>query len=211
MPEIKLFYFPGACSLAPHILLHETGVPFTGKSQNGPPFSEELRALNPKAKVPVLTIDDDIITENPAIMTAISAQAPEKNLTGAPGTLEAVKILQYLIWVSNTLHGTGYSMYFRPQRYVDNPAEHAHVKEKAAEIITGCYETIERGLEESEGVYAFGKQFTAVDAYLFVFWRWGSEIDIWDMETLYPKYGTLARAVAQRQATIAAMQSEGLS
>ncbi|KAJ5162319.1 hypothetical protein N7492_007711 [Penicillium capsulatum] len=210
MSDIKLYYFPGACSLASHILLHETGVPFTGKPQERSPFSEELRALNPKVKVPVLTIDGNVVTEGPAIMTAISSLAPEKNLTGAPGTLEAFKILEYLIWLSGTLHGTGYSMVIRPQRFVDNPAEHDNVKQKALEIIRGCYESIEQGLGKSEGEYAFGKSFTAVDAYLFVFWRWGSQIGKLDMDSLYPKYGTLAKAVARREATIAALKAEGL-
>lgn len=210
MPDIKLFYFPGACSLAPHILLHETGVPFTTKAEGRPPFSEELLALNPKARVPVLKIDNDAITENPAILTAISTLEPEKNLTGVPGTLEAARILQYMVWLCGTLHGTGFGMYIRPFRYVDNPAEHENVKQKALDIIKDCYGRIEEGLGKSGGVYAFGERFTAVDPYLFVFWRWGVNILRLDMEGLYPKYAVLAKAVAKREATVAALKAEGL-
>lgn len=206
MSSVKLYYFPGACSLAPHILLHETGHAFTTKQEirGG---SDELRALNPKAKVPVLTIDDTVITENIAIQTAISNLAPEKNLFGAPGSLESIRILEWLAWLATSVHASGFSLYFRPSRFTTSSDEKTHeeVKVRAKELIKDAFDLVE---EKLTGVHAVGDRFTAADAYLFVFYRWGSTI--WDMEATFPKYAALAAAVQARESTIKALKDEGL-
>lgn len=83
MPAVKLWGAAGACSLAAHILLNEIGTPFEIillKPEDG--ISDEVKKLNPKQKVPVLQIDDQTITENVAILTAIAQLAPERDLLG---------------------------------------------------------------------------------------------------------------------------------
>ncbi|KAJ5675989.1 hypothetical protein N7462_008886 [Penicillium macrosclerotiorum] len=90
MPSVKLYYFPGACSLAPQILLHEAGISFDLKYEETKALSPELLQLNPKARLPVLSIDNGVITENIAVMTAISNAAPSKKLMGVYGTLDNI-------------------------------------------------------------------------------------------------------------------------
>jgi glutathione S-transferase len=206
MSNIKLYYSPGACSLAPHILLHETGHAFTTK-QEGRGASDELRALNPKAKVPVLLIDDTVITENIAIQTAISNLAPEKSLLGAPGSLESIRILEWLSWLATSVHATGFGLYFRPFRFTTSSDEKTHeeVKARAKELLKDAFDLVE---EKLTGVHAVGDRFTAADAYLYVFYRWGSTI--WDMEATFPKYAALAASVQARESTIKALKEEGL-
>jgi glutathione S-transferase len=87
MPSIKFYYAPGACSLAPHILLHEAGLPFTAipmrASEARTTIPEDYRKINPKMQVPAITLDDlGTITENPAIATAIPSLVPEIALMG---------------------------------------------------------------------------------------------------------------------------------
>ncbi|KAJ6115040.1 hypothetical protein N7486_000818 [Penicillium sp. IBT 16267x] len=205
MPNIKLYYFPGACSLAPHVILHETGHAFITK-QEARGFSDELRALI-ENQSPVLTVDGAVITENIALQTAISNLAPEKSLLGAPGSLESIRILEWLAWLATSVHATGFGLYFRPFRFTTSSDVKAReeVKVRAKELIQDAFDLVE---EKLTGVHAVGDRFTAADAYLYVFYRWGSTI--WDMEATFPKYAALAAAVQARESTIKALKVEGL-
>jgi glutathione S-transferase len=87
MPSIKFYYAPRACSLAPHILLHEAGLPFTAipmrASEARTTIPEDYRKINPKMQVPAITLDEtDTITENPAGATVISNLVLEMGLMG---------------------------------------------------------------------------------------------------------------------------------
>ncbi|KAJ5770678.1 glutathione S-transferase GST-6.0 [Penicillium nucicola] len=206
MTDIKLFYHPGACSLAPHILLQESGVQFHTQKETIGQFSPELLALNPKARVPVLKIDNATITENLAIMTAISNLVPEKQFLGAPDTLETVRVAEWIAWLSGTLHGNAFGLLFRPARFTDDESCFDSLKQKGRELVRECFESIEKKLV---GVHAVGERFTAVDAYLLVFYRWGGEVGF-DMKMLYPKYAALATEVLARPSAVSALAAEGL-
>jgi glutathione S-transferase len=96
MAAIKLYYSLGACSLASHVLLHETGVDFEAIKidlKTGAP--EELRGIHPKMRVPVLSLDGQTTTETPAIMTAIFQLASEKILMGNTN-FETVHVYEWL-------------------------------------------------------------------------------------------------------------------
>ncbi|KAJ5930637.1 hypothetical protein N7466_006130 [Penicillium verhagenii] len=204
MSTIKLYYYPGACSLAPHILLHETKLPFT-LSKEVAGLTPELRAKNPKAKIPVLTIDDTVITENIAIQTAIGNLAPSLALLGAPGTLESVRVYEWLSWLSTSLHAAAFGSLFRPGRFTTSEDEGVleGIRDKARESIMGTFDLVEGKLT---GVHAVGERFTAVDAYLFVFYRWGARS--WDMKALWPKYAALAAGVGARESVVKALEAE---
>lgn len=109
MAEIKFWFSPGACSLAPHVLLHEIGVPFEAVTTNvfaGAQLAEAFARINPKQRVPVLSLDGQLITEVPAIATAISDLAPERHLMG--GTrVDRARVYEWMAWLSGTLHGRG--------------------------------------------------------------------------------------------------------
>jgi glutathione S-transferase len=206
MAAIKLYYSPEACSLASHILLHETGVDFEAIKidvKAGAP--EELRRINPKMRVPVLSLDDQIITETPAIMTAISQLAPEKILMGNT-SLETVHVYEWLNWLSGTLHTQGFGELFRPHRFSDDPAMYEAIRAKGLETVEECFDMIERGLSS---VNAVGDSFTAVDAFLFVFWRWGARSRTINMEK-YPKFSKLVVNLAKRPSFQAVVDAEGV-
>lgn len=206
MPAVKLYYFPGACSLAPHILLHEAGISFDLKYEETKALSPELLELNPKARLPVLTMDNGVTTENIAVMTAISNAAPSKQLMGEYGTLDNVRVLEWLGWLSTSLHAAGFGIYYRPNRFTTSsiPDVHNEIKQGAEVLIKDCFQKIESKLG---GGFAVGDTFTAVDAYLLVFYRWGMRF--WDMKE-YPKYTVLMGVVSQREATVKALKEEGL-
>ncbi|KAJ5403554.1 glutathione S-transferase GST-6.0 [Penicillium cosmopolitanum] len=210
MGEITLYYSPGACSLAPHILLQESGLEFSIHKEKTGQFTPALYALNPKGKIPVLALDNNtIITENPAIMNAISNLVPEKGFFGKT-PFETVRVYEWLTWLSGTLHGQGFGLLFRFRRYTDDETQFEGLKKRGMAIVTDSFQIIERRLgDEGDANFAVGGVFTAVDAYLFVFHRWALGCEI-DMPGLYPRYTALYEAVGGMESTKKAFASEGL-
>ena len=104
---IALYYSPGSCSLAPHIVLNETGQPFelrkfaTADRAN---YSAEYLAINPKGRIPALQIDGFILTENPAILAFLGRRFPSAGLYPSDGSEAEARCLELLAWSSNTVH-----------------------------------------------------------------------------------------------------------
>lgn len=204
MASIKLWYSPGACSLAPHILLNEAGVDFeTVKLNARTGYPEEFRQTNPKMKVPVLSIDGQIVTENPAIMTAISQLVPDKQLLGK-SNLEIVRAYEWMNWLSGTVHGQGFGGVFRAPRFSDDATTHASIKAKSLKNVQDCFATIDSDLKSD---HAVGNSFTAADAYLYVFYRWGVTLGM-DMAKTYPKYTSLVVNLVNRKSVQDALKAE---
>ena len=110
MTAITLWMSPGACSLAPHILLHEIGATFNmvvAATSGGGTSTDAFTRLNPKQRVPVLALGNEVITELPAIVTAISNLAPERHLMGDT-PLDTARVYEWMNWLSGTLHGQGF-------------------------------------------------------------------------------------------------------
>jgi glutathione S-transferase len=206
-PKIHLFLSPGACSLAPHILLNEADLPFAfTKIDLSTGFPKEYLHLNPKGQVPFLHLDAETVTELAAIMTAIAQLVPSKHFLGKT-PLETVRCYEWLNWMSTSLHSRGYGGVFRPYLYVDDEALYEKVREKSLRRVGECYDFIEEKLEGKK--WAVGNDYTAVDAGLFVFHRWGTRSGF-EMEK-YPNYTRLVKEVAKRPAVIKSMEEEGIS
>ncbi|OQV07086.1 Glutathione S-transferase, domain-containing protein [Cladophialophora immunda] len=206
MQDITLLVAQGACSLAPHTLLRETDAKFTIELLNirqGIP--EKLRRVNPKLRVPVLEFHDGTaLTELPAIMVAISQMSPAQHFMGRTN-LESLRLYEWLNWLSSTLHAQGYGIFWRPQRFAQDATLHHDLKQRARDSIIACYEQIEAKLD---GPFAVGGALTAVDPFLFVFYRWGNLIGL-PMEAKYPKYTRHAREMSKRPSLQAALRAEG--
>src|SRR5215471_10698817 len=115
---MQLYFSPGACSLASHISLRETGLPFdlkrtdtkTKKLEDGSDFF----AVNSKGAVPALRLDNgQVLTENPAILQYIADQAPESRLAPKNGTLERYRLQEWLNFVTSEIHKS-FSPLFSP-------------------------------------------------------------------------------------------------
>ncbi len=208
MPNIKLWLSYGACSLAPHILLHEIGMPFEAvvtSVSEGANLTDTFVRLNPKKRVPVLSLDGEIITEVPAIATAISSLAPQRHLMGRT-PLDQARVYEWMNWLSGTLHGQGFGCLWRPQQFSDDPGIFDRLQTKAKTTIADCFQTIEGKLS---GPYSTGGAFTAVDPFLLVFYRWGNNIGF-DMSATYPKYTAFARGLVDRASVAATLAAEEL-
>ncbi|KAE9374817.1 hypothetical protein N431DRAFT_438220 [Stipitochalara longipes BDJ] len=207
MTKPILWISPGACSLAPHIVIREAGIDFETVMINVKAgFPEEYRHINPKAKVPIFQLGDETITEVPAILTAISQLAPNKHLLGKTN-LEIVRTYEWCNWISGTLHGQAFKSMRRPHQFSDDPQTLDAIKAKGRKAVEDGLGYIEKKLQ---GIHAVGDDFTVVDAYLLVIYRWGNQAGI-DMRVKYPNFTSLAEAGLERDSVKAALLKEGIN
>lgn len=210
-PKITIYLSPGACSLATHIILREINASFEVVSINArSPIAADFASINPKLRVPVLVLDfegrKEHITEVPAIMTAIAQMAPARKLLGCID-MEVVRVYEWMNWLSGWLHAVGFGALWRPQRFIEAQSQWSGVSEKGMKTVEEALEMIEGKLRE--GRWAVGEEFSVVDAYLFVFWRWGSEIGV-DMVGRFPKFAGLAERLMERNAVRRTVEEEGI-
>ena len=123
----RLYYSPGACSLAVHIALEEIGAPFERREVSvarGETTQPDYLAVNPKARVPALAIagESRVLTELPAILTFLARQHPEANLLPSSNALDEARCHEWLAWLAGWVHGVGYGELWRPLRFVSDPS-----------------------------------------------------------------------------------------
>lgn len=215
----RLYYSPGACSLAVHIVLEEIGEPYEAEirsARNGEgTTTPDYLALNPKGRVPALTGVPGgaggapyLLTEAVAILLFLARSHPERKLLPADPAGEA-RCVEWLSWISVDLHGIGYGQLWRPHRFVPDPSLHEAVKAKGMENIRAAYDHLDRILSDGRD-WAVPGQYTVVDAYLVVFWLWGRRIGL-DMDADWPNWALLMTRVFERQAVKRALLQEGIA
>ncbi|UKZ81490.1 hypothetical protein TrVFT333_009262 [Trichoderma virens FT-333] len=136
-PTLKLWYSPGACSFAAQVALLEAGLQPKLISVQIGSVTEEFARMNPKRRVPVLAVGDQVITEMPDILTSISALSPDRKLMGQ-NTIETLRAYEWLNYLSGTLHGQGYGGLWRPERFVNDTSMYLGVQERARQTIKDC-------------------------------------------------------------------------
>ena len=200
---MKLYYSPGACSLATHIALKESGLVFeaiaaptkTHKLADG----TDYYTINPLGYVPFLVLDDGrTLHEVPAISQYIADQVPTKQLAPANGTWERYKLQEWLNTIGTELH-KGFAPLFTPGM----PAE---AKEIAKTRLISRLKWVDGELAGKS--YLMGDTFTVADAHLFVVAGWGKFVSV-DISGLANLSAFMAR-VAARPAVQEAMRAEGL-
>lgn len=201
---MKLYYSPGACSLAPHIALREIGADFTlekvdtktKKTETGADFW----AVNPKGYVPAIQLDDgEILTEGVVMQQYIADLKPEAKLAPARGTKERRKLEEILVFLSTEVH-KAFSPLFAP----NTPDDYKPI---ATEQVAKRFDFLNTQLADGRQFLA-GDQFTIADAYLFTLHNWARFVGM-DLKR-WPNVAALAARVAQRPAVQAALKAEGL-
>jgi glutathione S-transferase len=169
---ITLYFSPGACSLASHIGLEETGAPYEAKPvllAKGQQRTEEYRKINPRGKVPALDTDGKILVENTAILTYLARRFPEKKLMPSD-PLEEARCISTMCWFSSIVHPS-YQHSHRPERFADGEAAQAAVKETGRKAFWASCQEIDSMFQGKEWI--MGSQYTLVDPYALVFYGWG--------------------------------------
>ena len=198
-PQLTLYYSPKACSLASHIALEESGLPYTAATVNIRAQDHrrpEYLQLNPSGTVPALGIDEQVLTESQAILTYIADLVPERNLLPRTGTMARARAHQWMNLVSSTVH-VAFRGIFRPQTYGgEAPEGAAAVGAQSHQNLAKAIQTIEQRLGERP--YALGEDFSVADAYLFVFYLWSHDERIQHELPERPRWRALAERVWQR-------------
>ncbi|MGZ5260437.1 MAG: glutathione S-transferase family protein, partial [Burkholderiales bacterium] len=165
---LTLYFSPGACSMASHIGLEETGAPYEEKPvllPKGEHKTDAYLKINPRGKVPALSVDGKVITENTAILTYLAKRFPDKNLLPADPVEEA-RCISTMAWFSNSVH-PHYTHYLRPERYADGEAAQAAVKVTAKQTFLAQCSEIDSLLKNKQWI--MGDQYTVADPYALVF------------------------------------------
>jgi glutathione S-transferase len=211
MSVMKLYYGPGACSLAPHIVLEEVGARFelsrvdlAGNQQNSP---EYLR-VNAKARVPALDDGDWILTEAPAILRYIATRHPAAGLWPWDPREEA-RCAEWLNWLSSTIH-IAFAHIRRAARYAAEPRAVEDVAATAKKTCRELWQAVDAKI--GEGPWAIGERYSVADPYLLVYWTWGrGPVLGFDMARDFPHWTAHARRLAGRPAVQRAFATEGLA
>jgi glutathione S-transferase len=208
--QLTLHFSPGACSLAPHILLLETGLAFDKVLTNtadGTTKSAAFKAVNPKGRVPVLVVDGAVLTEVPAISGFIAAQRPDLALMGRD-TMEQARVLEWFNWLCGTMHGQAVAGMFRPYRFTDEEVAWPGIKAKARETLNDGHAQIESRLAGRE--WACGDHFTAADPMLLFIYRMSNRLGF-NLPVTRPIYSAWARRMENRGSVQDMLKSEGIS
>jgi glutathione S-transferase len=200
---MKLYFVPGACSLAPHIALREAGVQFdidkvdpqTKKTDSG----EDFNKVNPKGYVPAIKLDDgSVLTEASVLVQFAADQKPESGLAPKLGSMERYRMMEWLNFIATELH-KGFGPLW-------NPASPEQVKEGAKANLAKRLDVVDAHL--AKHAFLMGDKFSVADAYLFTVLNWANfvkfDISKWN------KVGDFMGRVASRPKVQEALKAEGL-
>ena len=170
---MKLYYVPGACSLAPHIALSEAGINATldkvtfGADARTTAEGKDFYTINPQGAVPTLELDDgSVMTENAVLLQYIATQAPQSHLAPADG-MALWRLRETLNFIATELHKS-FSPLFR------NPAP--EVKEAQVKHLLTRFNLLSGKLGDKP--YLMGNDFTVADAYAYVMLFWGRRFQL---------------------------------
>lgn len=201
---MKLYYMPGACSLAPHIVANEAGIDLElvrvdGKTKKTE-TDQDFLATNPNGYVPTLVLDDgQTLTEAQIVVQYLADRKPESGLLPPAGEMARYRVKQWLAFISSELHKS-FSVFFKP----DTPEE---TKTINREHLGRRLAHVDQKLAGK--TYLTGETFTAADAYLWTILGWVKFANI-DLAS-YPNIRKFVGTVAARPAVVRSLQAEGLA
>lgn len=200
---MKLYYSNGACSMSPHIVAMEAGLPMTlvkadmktKKTADG----GDYYAINSKGAVPALQLDDGrVLTEGPAIVQYLADLKPESKLAPKAGTFERYQLMEILNYITSELHKT-----FSP---LFNPATTPEIREATIATLGKKFDWLTGFLGKKQ--FLMGDTFSVADAYLFTVLNWTNFVKV-DLSK-WPTLAAFQARIAARPKVQEAMKAEGL-
>jgi glutathione S-transferase len=200
---MRLYYSPGACSLASHIVAREADAPVelvkVDLATKATEAGDDFRAINPKGSVPLLLLDDGfVLTEGAVISQFIADQAPEAGLLPPTGTLDRYRALEWLNFVATELHKG-----FGPLWRKETPAE---MRTLVKDMLGLKFAYLDRQLAERD--YLLDSGFCIADAYAFTVLSWAPVVGL-DLAQ-WPNLAAYVAQIAARPNVRAALVAEGL-
>lgn len=226
MTHYRLYYAPGACSLATHIALEEirrAGLADYASTRlvlpQGDQKKPEFLAINPRGHVPVLTYrldgQEGVLTENLAILRFLVQQHPDAPLLPA-STEGQARAWEWLSWLATDVHSFAFMMVFYPARFADSLSAQAEIEAKGRALLTQHWADLESRLpadpladRQGEQGFALGA-FSLVDAMLIVFYRWATRYGF-APQSHYPRWAALTERTLARASVQAAFDDERIN
>lgn len=211
---ITLHYHPGNASFAPHVLLHELGVPFelalvdrANQAHKSPAYLK----LNPNGQIPVLQDGELVLYETAAICLHLVDTHPQAGLAPALGTAERAQFYKWLIWETNTLQAT-LMHYFYGDRLVDagDTAAAAQVKAHAHTQVLGHLAQLDAHFAGHGGPWMLGQRYSALDPYTWMLCRWTRSFPERPARS-FPHLAPFLARMLERPAMQRAIATEGLA
>lgn len=202
---MKLYFFPGACSLSCNIALREAGFTFdmekvdtkAKKTAGGADYN----ALNPKGYVPTLVLDDgQKLTEASTILQYVADKKPEAKLAPAAGSPERYRFIEWLNFIATEVH-KGHGPLFKHGDKLNDDAKQIFKNDLAER-----FDYLAKAVDGKR--YLVGDNFTVADAYLFTVLNWPKYVGI-DIAK-WPALKSYSQNIFARPAVQAAMKAEGL-
>jgi len=203
---MKLYYMPGACSLASHIVLEWIGKPYETHKLSREALKEpEFLRINPMGAVPALTDGDWTLTQNVSILEYLAEQAPESTLLGDGSARSRAEVRRWVGFINSDLHKT-FSVLFGAQRYLKDEGAQKELAASASGLLTKLFAQLDAQLAGQ--AYLAGAAPSVADAYLFVVLRWAhaKEVDLTGLSNLSAFFERMQANAGVK----AAMQAEGL-
>lgn len=200
---MKLYYSPGACSLSPHIVLVEAGLPYTLEKTDlatkKTAAGVDYLTINSKGSVPALQLDDGrVLTEGPAVVQYLADLKPESGLAPRAGTFERYRLMELLNYLTSEVH-KGFGPLFNAKASADWKASALANLEKKFTWLVGLL---------AGKKYLMGDTFSVADAYLYTMLRWTKILKI-DLER-WPELAAYLARVAERPKVHQALEEEGI-
>ena len=200
---MRLYYSPGACSLAPHIVAREAGVPIElVKVDLAAKFTEsgeDFLTVNPKGSVPTLSLNDGtVLTEGVVISQFVADQSPDAGLLPSQGTIGRYRALEWLNFVATELHKG-----FGPLWRKETPAE---IRTVVKDMLGAKFSYLDRHLAGQD--FLLGDCFGVADAYAFTVLSWAPVVGI-DLAS-WPNVAAYVDRISARPNVRAALAAEGL-
>jgi len=201
---MKLYFSPGACSLASHIALLEVGIPFElvkveGRGQKTA-GGEDYSNITAKGYVPALKLDTgDVLTEGTAILPYIADLLPERHLAPAASTLARYRLHEWLGYINSEVH-KNFSPFFTPGATDEQKAAARAQLERRVKFIEAHL---------TDKAFLLGEDFSVADCYLFTVLSWCTYVKI-DVAAVWPGLKSYVDRIAVRPAVQAALKAEGL-
>src|SRR2546425_2701065 len=200
---MKLYYAPGACSMAPHVVLREAGYKFDLEKVDIPnkktAAGEDYWKINPKGYVPALKLDDgQVLTEVQVICQYLADHKADSGLAPKAGTMERYRLMEMLNFTASEIHKQIGALF--------NPKMTPEMKEVQLAYVERRLNALEKLLEGKQ--YASGGKFSIADAYLFTILNWTGmhKIDL----AKWPNIKAFQARIAARPKVQETMRAEGL-
>ncbi|MES2120541.1 MAG: glutathione transferase GstA [Pseudomonadota bacterium] len=199
---MKLYYAPGACSQAPHILMHEIGISHDAvrvdlRAKTLEDGSDYL-AINPKGAVPAIELDNgEVLTENAVILQYLGDRAADDSAFPGLGSIRRYRVLEWVNFITTELHKS-FSPLFSPQAGDETKAFFRQALSKKFDYVDG---------QLGDGPFLMGDTLTIADPYLFVMCRWGDSmlgLDNW------PNLAAFHARMMERESVRNVLRFEGL-